>query len=102
METCAVDERMRFMLAVDEQEESFSTVCRRFGVSRKTGYKWLDRYREAGVQGLVERSRAPQRHDHAVSDEIAERCLAVRRRTAMSSWLESSWFVRSYRSSSCC
>ena len=36
METCAVDERMRFVMAVESQEEPFAVVCRRFGVSRKT------------------------------------------------------------------
>jgi hypothetical protein len=42
-ETCAVDERMRFVMAVGEQEEAFSQLCRRFVVSRKTGYKWPGR-----------------------------------------------------------
>lgn len=79
METCAVDERMRFVMAVERQEEPFAAVCRRFMVSRKTGYKWLGRYEEAGVEGLVDRSRAPLHHPQAVTDEIAERCLAVRR-----------------------
>ena len=37
METCAVDERMRFVVAAQEQEESFAAVCRRFGVSRRVG-----------------------------------------------------------------
>ena len=41
METCAVDERMRFVMAVREREEAFAAVCRQFGVSRRTGYKWL-------------------------------------------------------------
>ena len=50
METCAVDERMRFVMAVEQRDEAFAMVCRRFGVSRKTGYKWLARYREAGVE----------------------------------------------------
>ncbi len=40
-ETCAMEERMRFVLAVQEHEESFAAVCRRFGVSRRVGYKWL-------------------------------------------------------------
>jgi putative transposase len=79
METCAVDERMRFVMAVEGQEEVFSNLCRRFGVSRKTGYKWLERYREAGVEALVDRSRAPLHHPQAMTEEIAERCLAVRR-----------------------
>jgi transposase InsO family protein len=54
-------------------------VCRRFGVSRKSGYKWLARYEEAGVEGLKDRSRAPLNHPQAVTEAIVERCLAVRR-----------------------
>src|ERR1700719_5375799 len=84
METCAVDERMRFVMAVEEQEEGFAAVCRRFEVSRKTGYKWLGRYREAGVQGLTDWSRAPLNHPQAVAEEGAEHCLAVRRAPATS------------------
>ena len=78
-ETCAVDERMRFVMAVENREEAFAAVCRRFGVSRKTGYKWLGRYEEAGVEGLADHSRAPLTHPHAITETIAERCLAVRR-----------------------
>jgi putative transposase len=37
METCAMDERKRFVLAVEEAEEPMAAVCRRFGVSRKCG-----------------------------------------------------------------
>jgi transposase InsO family protein len=79
METCAVDERMRFVLAVERQEEAFAVLCRRSGVSRRTGYKWVERYRMGGVEGLVDRSRAPLHHPQAMTQEIAERCLAVRR-----------------------
>ncbi len=78
-ETCAVEERMRFMMALAEREESFAGVCRRFGVSRKTGYKWLARYEEGGLNELIDRSRAPHHHPQEVRAEIAEQCLAVRR-----------------------
>ncbi len=78
-ETCAMDERMRFVIAVEKREEPFAAICRRFGVSRKAGYKWLGRYREAGVEGLLDRSRAPLNRPQAIAEEIAERCLAVRR-----------------------
>src|SRR5262250_1754980 len=78
-ETCAVDERMRFVLAVEAQEEPMAALCRQFEVSRRPGYKWFGRYREAGVEGLVDRSRAPLHHPQAMTDELAERCLAVRR-----------------------
>jgi putative transposase len=79
METCVVDQRMRFVFAVERREESFSSLCRRFGVSRKTGYKWLDRYREAGPEGLADHSRAPHEHPQAIPAEIIECCLEVRR-----------------------
>src|SRR5271156_331609 len=59
-ETCAVDERMRFVMAAEKREEPFAAICRQFGVSRKAGYKWLGRYQEAGVEGLFDRSRAAQ------------------------------------------
>src|SRR6266571_1940394 len=79
METCVVDERMRFVMAIERHEEAFAAVCRRFGVSRNTGYKWLERYEELGVAGLVDRSRAPLDHPQAVAAAIAERCVSVRR-----------------------
>ena len=78
-ETCAVEERMRFMVAVEKQEESFAAICRRFGVSRRIGYKWLARFEAEGAAGLLDRSRAPLQHPQAIADSIAERCLAARR-----------------------
>jgi putative transposase len=78
-ETCAVDERMRFVLALERGEESFAQTCRRFGVSRRCGYKWWDRYRIGGVDGLFDRSRAPVTHPLTVASSTWEACLAVRR-----------------------
>jgi len=80
METCAVEERMRFVVAAGSGEESISRECRRFGVSRKTGNKWLDRYERFGIEGLKDRSRRPRHSPHAVAEDIVERCLVVRRR----------------------
>ncbi len=82
--TCAVEERMRFVMAVEERQESFAAICRRFGASRKTGYKWLERYEDEGIEGLSDRSRAPHHHPHAIAEHIFEQCLAVRR--AHPSW----------------
>ena len=84
METRVVDERMHFVMAVGAQEEAFAVICRRFGVSRRTGYKWVSRYEEAGVEGLLDRSRAPWHHPQAVAEAIANRCVEVRR--AHPSW----------------
>jgi putative transposase len=94
METCAVDERMRFVMMVERQEETFAAVCRRFGVSRRIGYKWLARYQAEGVEGLVDRSRAPLKHPQTVAAAFAERCLMTRRKyptwgsVKVRAWLE--------------
>ena len=78
-ETCAVEERMRLVMAIVENQDSMATVCRRFGVSRKTGYKWLERYERDGAAALVDRSRAPLTHPHALTERIASRLIEVRR-----------------------
>lgn len=78
-ETCAVSERMEFVVAVRKGEEAFAMICRRFGVSRRIGYKWLTRFETEGPAGLEDRSRAPRHHPQSIAGDIAERCLAVRR-----------------------
>lgn len=55
-------------------------LSRWFGVTRKTGYKWLERYEAAGWEGLLDLSRAPHEHPNAVAEETEERVLAVRER----------------------
>src|ERR1700740_84593 len=93
-ETCAMEERMRFVDAVVENAEPFAAICRRFGVSRRIGYKWLDRYQAEGGEGLKNRSRAPLNHAQAMTARIAELCLMVRRKhptwgpVKVKAWLE--------------
>src|SRR5262249_47805056 len=58
----------------------FSDVCRDFGISRKTGYKWLRRYQSLGPSGLEERSRAPHSHPNAMREGLAEALLELRRK----------------------
>ncbi len=74
-----MDERLSFIVSWREDGVSMAELCRRSGVSRKTGYKWVDRYEAAGLAGLQERSRAPLRHPHQVVPAIAEAALGVRR-----------------------
>jgi putative transposase len=76
--TCPMDERTQFIAACVLHEESMSVLCRRFGISRKTGYKWLGRYRADGPPGLGERSHAPHRQAFTVAPGIARAILAVR------------------------
>jgi hypothetical protein len=61
-ERTAVDEKKSFLIAWERQEQSFSSLCRYFGISRPTGYKWLERFEAEGERGLEEQSRAPLQH----------------------------------------
>jgi putative transposase len=79
-ETSPMNERVKFVAAMLQAEESFSDLCRRFGISQKQGYKWKQRYEDGGVEALVDRSRAPQSHPHAVSSEVEGLLVAARRK----------------------
>ena len=65
------EERAQFVLAVNSESESFVSVCGRFGISRKTGYKWLQRYRRGGLKALADVSRRP--HQRGKMHHIAWR-----------------------------
>lgn len=54
-------------------------LCRRFGISRQTGYEVLERHRQEGFEGLRERSHAPRSKPHAVSEAVKEMVLELRR-----------------------
>lgn len=73
-----VDSRRLFISAVESDMWSFSQLCRRFGISRKTGYKWLHRFRLEGDKGLYDRSRKPHRVRYATDPEIKDLLLAER------------------------
>lgn len=77
-ETCAVDERMTFVVNYLEHEWPMAALCREFGISRKTGYKWVGRYIEERGSGVSEHSRAPHRHPHAVTSGIEQAVVAAR------------------------
>jgi putative transposase len=79
-ETDSVNERMKFIAACKSSEEVFAVLCERFEISRKTGYKWLNRYDDFGPKGLEDRSSAPLTHPHAVSEQMNDRVLAIRRK----------------------
>ena len=55
-----MDERVKFVAAMLEGDETFVELCERFGISRKQGYKWKQRYDQGGVEALADRSRAPR------------------------------------------
>lgn len=80
-ETGTVEEsRARFVLELEGSVFSFSEVCRRHGISRKTGYKWVERYRAEGLDGLKDRSHRPESCPHATPEWLVERILELKRR----------------------
>lgn len=60
-ESSVMDERMRFVIRLKDGE-NMATLCREFGISRVTGYKILERYKECGLEGLNDRARRPHRY----------------------------------------
>ena len=83
-ETDPMTERHKFILAQEEGLFSMTELCERFGISRKTGYKWLGRYREEGVEGLQDRSRAPKHCPHSTPETVQE--LVIKAREAHPRW----------------
>jgi len=79
LETDVRDQRIRFVIAARHREATLTAVCRAFGISRKTGYKWLAREREAGsVTALTDRSRRPQRSPCRSSPAVTAQVVAAR------------------------
>lgn len=71
--------REEFIHLAETQTLPLTTLCHRFGISRKTGYKWLARYRDAGRPGLVDRSRRPSRGRASLPAAVQAALLAERR-----------------------
>jgi transposase InsO family protein len=73
--------RIEFVLRATQEKIAFSRLCREFGISRPTGYLWVERYREAGsVRGLGELSRRPHHSPRRTRRELEEAVVALRRR----------------------
>lgn len=75
-ETSVMDERLRFVARLLEGD-SMSDVCRSFGISRKTGYKIFNRYKDEGLEALTDRSRRLQTDEIVVRGWSADRAAAI-------------------------
>src|SRR4051812_38104700 len=70
-------QRLEFVILASGSPIAFKELCRRYGVSRKTGYKWLERYEVGGAEALVDRSRKPIHSPKQVAPELAARVIAL-------------------------
>lgn len=76
--TTAVSQRLEFVTLAQHQDANFAELCRRFSISRQTGYKWLRRYQSGGHAALEDRSRRPQSSPHRTAEPLAEALLKLR------------------------
>jgi transposase InsO family protein len=73
-----LEERFRFVEEYNSDEWSLAELARQYGVTRKTAYKWLERYEALGMEGLKDLSRAPQHHPNEVGGAAEEVILKMR------------------------
>jgi transposase len=73
-----MDERLKFIEGWLRDEMTKTELCERFGISRKTGYKWWRRYGEFGPAGLHDLPRAPLDHGRATTADLVERIVALK------------------------
>src|SRR3954468_14040101 len=76
--TSRMTERAKFVLDVGRPGVSMAELCRLYGISRKTGYQWLRRYRTDGLGALEDRSHRPLHCPHRTAEEPVELLLAER------------------------
>lgn len=79
-ETCVMDQREAFISDWLARRTTLTELCCRYGISRKTGTKWVQRFYEGGLPGLVDHSRRPQRIAHAVTPAVAQAIIEARMR----------------------
>ena len=72
-------QRQEFVRLAQQPGVNFRGLCRRFGISAKTGYKWRKRYLTGGDEGLSDRSRRPHTHPGRCREQIAEKVIALRK-----------------------
>ena len=77
LETDPVTERKRFIMEWLSGEISVTELCRRHEISRKTGYKWIDRYEREGPEGLEDRSRRPHNCPWAAATDVIEEAIRI-------------------------
>lgn len=74
-----VSERVRFVMDYEDNFYSMTELCERYGISRTTGYKWVNRHLEVGIDCLGDRSRAPHSCPHKTPQEVMDLICEARR-----------------------
>ncbi len=75
-----MSERIKMISAYEGGDYAISELAAEYGVSRKTVYKWVERYEAGGVEALRDQSRAPRHHPNAVAPELERALLELKGR----------------------
>lgn len=75
-----MNQRAEFVFHVTAVGLSVAEACRQAGISRKTGYKWIKRYRQGGVAALEDASSAPHRQPHKTDESVERYVVELRRK----------------------
>lgn len=76
--TDVMDQKTEFALRAARGVEPFQGLCAEYGISRKTGYKWKERFLHQGLEGLHERSRKPKSSPTGLTEEVVCRIVALK------------------------
>ena len=83
-ETRVMDQRQDFVIQSFDPRANFKSLCRKFGISTKTGYKWKERFLALGTLGLHDQSKRPHRSGHQILEDAV--CEIIRLKTAHMKW----------------
>jgi len=86
MERNRMDERIEFVVQATQPGVNKSALCRRYGISRPTGDKWIARYLAGGSDAMVEQSRRPHTSPSRTAPEIEARVIAMRQQRYQRGW----------------
>ncbi len=73
-----MDQRLQFLPSYQKEEMSIADLCRAYGISRPTAYRWINHYKETWPEGLVDRSHRPDSCSHATVEPIENAILVLR------------------------
>jgi len=73
-----MDQRYELVQQYESGDFTMSELCREYGISRETGYKWVHRFRDGGIEQLRDRCRAPRYNPDAISEDLTRAIVEVR------------------------
>lgn len=74
-----MSQRVEFCLLASKFGSNLSDLCRRYKITRRTGYKWIARYSSEGISGLIDRSRRPNHFPNQTSSDIEQYVISLRK-----------------------